>query len=121
MKGTHHKLDHERRRHARVKVVANCHVYVDQEHFIGTLVDISVGGVCVEADIRITEQDHSESLFAAGSPITVDIPQLKLSRLTGTAIRVDSAGLGYVVAMKFDAVRSDVAIRLIDRLSRGNK
>ncbi len=110
----------ERRRHPRVRVVAACVVHALADRFNGTLVDISPGGLCLEADIRIIDHDRPRDgeHFTAGSPVTVDIPKLSLVRLDGTVIRVTSGRLGYTVAIQFAAMRPDVSVKIIDTFSK---
>lgn len=116
----HKKSGQERRRHPRVKLVAACHVHACADRFNGTLVDISPGGLCLEADIRIVDRDHAEGSdhFATGSTITVDIPKLNLVRLEGTVVRVDSGRLGYTVAVEFHSIRHEVAVKIIDAFAK---
>lgn len=110
----------ERRRHPRVKVIAACLVHALADRFSGTLVDISPGGLCLEADIRIVDHERPKDgeHFTSGTQITVDIPKLNLTRLEGTVIRVTSGRLGYTVAVQFAAMRPDVSVKIIDTFSK---
>lgn len=99
-------------------MVTDVRIYIRGIILHGTLVDISIGGLLAEAEIRVLNDDYTDVTFNEGEEITVDIPRLKLQRLGGRVVRVSGAGIGYIIAVEFEAVHPEVATRIIDKFAR---
>jgi len=103
----------DRRRHPRTKIVAQVIIHIENAAIPGSLLDISVGGLRAEAEIRL---DQTEARIVDDMPLLIDIPALRLSNLRGKILRVNRDGIGHTIAAAFDQIRPEVAARLIDRL-----
>ncbi len=99
-------------------MVTNVRIYLKGMVLHGTLVDISIGGLLAEAEIRVLNDDYSDVTVSENDDITVDIPRLRLSRLGGNVVRVTGAGYGYTIAVKFEEIRPEIATRIIEKFAR---
>lgn len=88
-------------------------IHIENAALPGSLLDISVGGLRAEAEIRL---DQTEATLTDDMPLRIDVPSLKLNNLRGKILRVERKGIGYTIAAAFDEIRPEVAARLIDRL-----
>ncbi len=109
----------ERRRFPRTHIVTNVKIHHGGQLVHGTLINISIGGLLLEAEIRISPTDgQDQNLLEAGIPVIIDIPKLRVVALKGRILRVISSGMGHSMAVSFDEIRRDVADRIIERFAR---
>ena len=99
----------DRRSDVRYGVFERCGITLDGRHFEGLIVDISLGGAALRADVQMATQP------SAGTPVTLDIDRVgrvsaKVARplFNGIAVEFDIDDLGIHIDLQALAHRRDV-------------
>ncbi|PIU47874.1 MAG: hypothetical protein COS94_05070 [Candidatus Hydrogenedentes bacterium CG07_land_8_20_14_0_80_42_17] len=110
----------ERRRYPRTHICTN--VQIRKGGFVvhGSLLNLSIGGILAEAEIRLIPEENEE-ILKVDAEINIDIPKLHLRALRGKILRVSSYGLGYQVAVEFTELKPEIAHKIIDRFAKNSK